>query len=234
MINAIEFLTDQQRRDVLDKIFQLKLFWKTRKPMFKTLGAALYLDAALDFKAYQRSLRINNCMLRENFPFLYPLLKDVLAKELKGEVVYEKTLALPGFHIFSAPQNDIEIALLNQNPPSVHFDLQFLNAEWQTKNISKDRLISFTAALQLPAAGGGLNYWDIFYEDYQNRSIEEQEILFQSKERHYCPYQEGKIVIHNGFNLHQIAVPDTYQKDDLRITLQGHAIRFDNIWKIYW
>ena len=61
-----------------------------------------------------------------------------------------------------------------------------------------------------------------------------REILFKSKERHYCPYQEGKIVIHNGFNLHQIAILDDYQKDDVRITLQGHAIRFDKVWKVYW
>ncbi|MEI8365334.1 MAG: hypothetical protein WCF65_02855 [Parachlamydiaceae bacterium] len=234
MIKPIDFLTEKNRCEILDKIYQLKPYWNDRKPMFCTLGTALYLDATSDFMQYQSRAEASNKILREHFSALYQLLKDVLQKELKNEVAYADFLALPGFHIFSAPQSDFELSLIRRNATSIHFDLQFLQAQWPYKDAETSRPISFTATIKLPAAGGGLNYWDITREEYQPLSDTEKEVLLHSKERHYCPYEEGKIVIHDGFTLHQIAVQDKYETGDVRITLQGHAIRCDGTWRVYW
>ncbi|MEI8125330.1 MAG: hypothetical protein WCG42_06210 [Parachlamydiaceae bacterium] len=234
MIEPIDFLKEAQRLDILEKIYQLRPHWQMRNPMFGTLGTALYLDASPNFDEYRNKVRNTNAMLHENFSFLYDHLKETLQKTLQEDVAYEETLALPGFHIFLAPQNNIQLALMKQTPPSIHFDLQFLQANWGNKQAETSRPVSFTASIKLPSGGGGLNYWDITYNDYKNLSIVERDKLFNFKERHYCPYQEGKIVIHDGFTLHQIAVLDEYKTDDVRITLQGHAIRCDQTWKIYW
>lgn len=234
MIKAIDFLSDQERRHILEKIYELKLNWTYRSPMFCTLGTALYLDATSSFLAYQILAGKTNTILLEHFPQLYPLLKNILQRELQDEVVFESSLALPGFHIFTAPQNDAEMYLMKHHQPSIHFDLQFTQAKWPYNNIESNRPISFTAAIKLPSSGGGLNYWDIVHEDYHKLSDDDQQALFQSKERLYCPYQEGKIVIHDGFTLHQIAVPDEVKRDDQRITLQGHAVRCDQVWRVYW
>jgi len=234
MIRAIDFIKEQERLEILSKIHELKPFWKYRVPMFSTLGTTLYLDGVHNFDYYRNASKKTNQILSEHFSSLYRHLKELLQNELKEEVQYEETLALPGFHIFSAPQNEDELALLKRNAPSIHFDVQFLSVPWNYKNVEKDRPISFTAALQLPAAGSGLNYWDITYEEHKSLSKPQMEKLLQSKETHYCPYQEGKIVIHDGFTMHQIAVPKEFKADDLRITLQGHLVRCDQVWRVYW
>jgi len=236
MIHTTSFLNDQECQDILEKIYQLKTHWTQRYPMFCTLGTALYLDAAnhSDFSSYQNKMKKTNKILLKHFPLLYHRLKEILQEELKEDVFYEETLALPGFHIFNTPQNEEELFLIQQFPPSIHFDLQFLQAKWTYKQMETHRPISFTAAIKLPAHGSGLNYWDITYKDYHNLSVPEKDALFLSKKCHYCPYQEGKIAIHHGLTLHQIAIPTKYTKDDVRITLQGHLIRCDKAWRVYW
>ena len=234
MIKSMDFLTEKESEECVKTLFQLKDDWVFRGPLFYTLGTALYLDAVSEFGSYQIKAMEVNKVLKKHFPLLYSRLQLKLEEELKKKVVFSKQLSLPGFHIFYAPQNELETIFMKQSPPSIHFDLQFEKTPFISKNIKKDQLISFTVAFKLPLKGGGLNYWDIVYADYDNLSKADQEKLFLSKEKHYCPYQEGKIVIHNGFTLHQISISETYDLDDMRITLQGHAVLENEVWTVYW
>ena len=106
--------------------------------------------------------------------------------------------------------------------------------ELHYQNIEKNYTTSFTITIKLPSCGSGLNYWDITYAEYPNHSNKDPETAFPEEKRHYLPYEEGKIVIHNGLMLHQIAIPKDLKKDDVRITMQGHAIRCDGVWRIHW
>ena len=55
-----------------------------------------------------------------------------------------------------------------------------------------------------------------------------------SKEKHYFPYSLGKIVVHKGLMLHQIAPAKDMTIDDERITLQGHGVIADDELRLYW
>lgn len=234
MLQPIDFLNGQERLTVFNKIQNLKQDWNKRKQIFYTLGTALYLDAVSDFNEYKNKAKKTNKLLLENFSFLYERLQQVLEKELKEKVVYEEDLALPGFHIFVSPQNEEESSYIKNTIPSIHFDLQFMQVNWPYKIVETDKTISFTLAISLPSAGAGLNYWDMMYENYPGISNNILTEVSQSKERHYCAYKEDKIVIHTGLTLHQLDMPKELKKDDSRITMQGHAIRCDGVWRIYW
>ena len=47
------------------------------------------------------------------------------------------------------------------------------------------------------------------------------------------PYEVGKLFYHTGHVLHQIIPGYQLDGDDRRITLQGHGIKCDGVWKIY-
>ena len=57
---------------------------------------------------------------------------------------------------------------------------------------------------------------------------------FDGFDRIFHAYQPGRLVIHTGDSVHQIA-PSTYSgPDDVRITLQGHLVRVRGVWQLYW
>ncbi|MCP5507982.1 MAG: hypothetical protein H7A37_06755 [Chlamydiales bacterium] len=68
----------------------------------------------------------------------------------------------------------------------------------------------------------------------EDLSEEERLALREKAPVHYLPYEEGKILIHDGLTLHQIAPAEKMQPDDERITLQGHALFCDGAWRLHW
>ena len=47
------------------------------------------------------------------------------------------------------------------------------------------------------------------------------------------PYTIGKLMYHTGHVLHQIIPGYKLQDGDRRMTLQGHGIKCDGIWRLY-
>ena len=95
-------------------------------------------------------------------------------------------------------------------------------------------LLSFTLSVALPARGSGLNTWDIRYDEYRNLNTAERARLRASQIKEYHPYKLGQAVLHSGLQLHQIAPSQEFEPGDERITLQGHGIRRDGVWQLYW
>ncbi len=196
---------------------------------FYTLGIASYLDAGEKGEIYYKiKSRQSNSFLLQHFPVVYDKLAKTLKEVTGKEVQYEEGFALPGFHIFQFSK------FFNYPIASSHFDVQYKEMFWKHRNIDYDHPISFTLALKLPQGGGGLNYWNIFYSDVKDLSNEELLRLKEETEQHFLKYQIGKIVIHEGLMLHQIAPAKDIQPEDARITLQGHGLVCDNILRVYW
>ena len=147
---------------------------------------------------------------------------------------FAEPLALPGFHIWESA------GIFTKPEASVHFDLQYLRhwtAELGTPDVSHP--LSFTLALRLPRRGGGLNVWDVSYErfiafrDRIGGHVQPADIAtLLPPIRH--PYVVGGLSLHSGHQLHQIGEIDHVDPDDERITLQGHALFVDGLWKLYW
>jgi hypothetical protein len=232
MLKLNDCLSQEETKKVLDLIHSLKPYWEERAGKgipFYTLGTAAYMDAAEHGAIYyKKKAERTNPLLREHFSFLYESLLATLEKFTAKKVVFEKELALPGFHIFQYYE------LFKKPIASPHYDLQFDRFEWNYKNVDYDHPLSFTLALKLPTGGGGLNYWDLYYNDYKKLNRMEMAEIAEKNTMHYLPYEIGKIAIHEGFMLHRIAPAKDMQAGDERITLQGHGLICDDVLHVYW
>lgn len=231
MLSEHDLLTADECNRACDIVHSLKDHWVNRSggflPFF-TLGAASYLDTTKEDETpyLQAALRYNP-ILEANFPLIYERLVDTLSGIFNVPVAYAKNYGRPGFHIFLA-------AKCFENPiASIHFDLQYKNLKWEFENIDYDNPISFTCPIALPKGSGGLNYWDIGSES-KDLSKDEVDNLRKTKEQHYFPYHLGKLVLHHGLTLHQIAPSQEMHSNDERITLQGHGLMCDGILRLYW
>lgn len=234
-----QILSEKQCAEVYATIQSLKEHWITRgqePASFFTLGTASYLDFLNlpDFAGdYYNRAKQYKPLLQKHFSQIYELVKNSLEEQLQAPVSYHPEFALPGFHIWETP------AIFTKSTASVHFDLQYQNLNWQDKeNIDFQRTISFTLPIKLPHLGGGLNVWDLTYEEYTDgrdpNYLGDVEVMKRFRNKTVHPYNVGKIVIHGGHSLHQIAAIAQVHPADERITLQGHGVYHNGRWLLYW
>lgn len=232
MLSIHNFLTIEECKGTRDIIYGLRESWTNRGlgflPIF-TLGTASYLDASQeDDTLYRQKAKIINPILASNFSYLYKHLIEVLTKLLNMPVSYTEELAYPGFHIFLASK------LFEKPVASTHFDLQFKSIKWNYDTVDFDHPISFTCPIAIPTSGSGLNYWEITTKANSNLPLADIEEMKSTKEVFYLPYTLGKLVLHQGLTLHQIAPSTELLPDDERITLQGHGLICDGVMRLYW
>lgn len=232
MLELYDCLSKKERDKTLESVYQLKDHWIPRMGAgfpFYTLGTASYLDAADKGQVYYKlQAKKTNPLLRAHFSHVYEKVAATLTKATGKETIFEEEFALPGFHIFQYSK------FFNYPVASCHFDLQFKEMFWKERNIDYQHPLSFTLSIKLPSGGGGLNYWDIFYDQVKDISNLELDELRKESEMHYIAYEEGKMVVHQGMMLHQIAPMKDMKIDDERITLQGHGLFCNNALRIYW
>jgi hypothetical protein len=180
---------------------------------------------------FEKAARLNP-VLEKNFGWLYAKLTRSLGEHLGGECAFEPRAGRPGFHVF------LPVPLFQRSLASIHVDLQYELLDWSGhKQPDFSNPMSFTLSVVLPRRGGGLHTWDVPYEALRGLSRDEIVRLVSSRPPEFRPYASGGVVLHSGHTLHQIApLPDIEPGDarDARITLQGHAIRSDGTWWLYW
>ena len=231
MIYEVNLLTESECSDVSTNTQGLRESWTQRHEHlpFYTLGKASYLDAVRDKENYYREAQIYNRILQKKFSELYERLSHSLSTTLDDSVAYYDKAALPGFHIFLA-HKAFELPM-----GSIHMDLQYRSLDWPLPEpLDSYSLISFTLAISLPKSGGGLNLWDIHHQEVDKLSQVEFSNLILTSEKKFCNYRVGTMIIHSGHQVHQIAPVKNIISSDTRITLQGHALFFNNIWNVYW
>jgi len=204
---------------------------------FVTYGRAAYLDLCLPranpeqdyFGALPAS---NDALLAILSDFYKQLLSKVEA--LLGEpTAYDpQSFALPGIHIFRG--NGIRSA----SEAGSHFDVQYQKLRLKSPIDQAAPPISITIPLKNPHYGTGLQVYDVTYEDYA-RAYEMGRIttldqLVRRKTSAYYPYHIGELILHRGLVVHCITSPGPILPSDERITIQGHGIRCNGTWILYW
>lgn len=232
MLKEMDFLSSEECQRVVSKLHGIQSFWTKRDKKFAvpfyTVGAASYLDATKDVNEYYELAQRHNILLESYFKWLYEKLKTKLEEVLETPVAYAERFALPGFHIFLGSK------IFERPVASLHCDLQYELLDWEGKKLDEGSPISFTLPVKLPSGGGGLYVWDLLLSDTENMTpAEKAEALSESK-RSFHPYKEGSLVMHSGHMYHQIAPMVNAKATDARITLQGHGIRSEGVYYLYW
>jgi len=213
-------------------------------------------------KKYNEIKAKSNPILMNNFNWIYKKvckkIYDIYNEE--AMVCSKSDLAYPGFHIFYPHEWCEDIHHPPHMDLQSNFHLERLKKIFNT--VDQNVFLTFTLSILLPKAGAGLYYWNIpneldtslksaekFYERLINEITEEYKDIwgggnsdrFLSKEQFEADtkpnillYKEGYINIFKGYTLHQIMPFFTpYSMDEKRITLQGHGIKCDGIWRLY-
>ena len=185
-------------KEIADEVKNLRECgkWQSRSYDFPfyTLGASAYLDGNTK-KYYCGAKQLNPGMLYWFFK-LYQEVSGQLSNYFDEWVLFNPSLALPGFHIFPSDNKLLTVA------GNWHLD-----APHTTLGIGDKDTYSFTVAIELPTGGGGMD----------------MKIGGESNE--YIEYQVGELVLHDGMTPHRIASYREYKPDEYRITLQGHIVR---------
>jgi hypothetical protein len=236
MFEQIDFLDAEECRRTADLVHSLRPHWEPRLPdaPFFTLGAASYMDAAPAARRaqyYEKAGRLNP-ILDGNFDWLYKRLMGLLEQHLGAKCAVEPRAARPGFHIF------LPVPLFQNSLASIHVDLQYELLDWRDHpQPDFENPMSFTASIVLPRGGGGLHTWDVPWETVRGLSRQAIEKLVSSSPPELRHYTAGGIVLHSGHTVHQIAPLPRIEPGDMRdarITLQGHAVKSDGTWWVYW
>lgn len=238
VFTAVDTLTPRQCDEVCATVHLLKSFWSQVSPPadFYTLGVASYIEFCNPSGAhaeYYDKARRYNPVLREYFGGLLENVRGTLERQFGEPVRYMDEFAIPGFHIW------LTDAIPTRASASVHFDLQYQSLNWPSPGeVEYDKPVSFTLPVKLPKRGGGINVWDVSYGEITSLSeravpVDVDRMRGERTQFQY-EYALGRLVMHSGHFLHQIAPVPEVQPGDERITLQGHALRCGGEWRVYW
>lgn len=201
-----------------------------------------------------------NPILMNNFKWLYDILIEHLSKNLNEpcEITPDIGLAYPGFHIFHAYENCEDV--INPAHFDYQWEYHIENLTSIFDKVDKDKFLTFTLSIILPPSGAGLYYWPLknpnkqysfleaekemhhVLESATNLFIKADEIDTFVTQKEYenttspviLDYKEGYITMFTQPILHQIMpFKEGWTKEDKRITLQGHGIKCDGIWRLY-
>jgi hypothetical protein len=218
-------------QSVVAAVLALRPAWVTRHPLapFFTLGAASYLDASgpLGAAPYLEAANRLNPLLDAAFAPLFAAVVGALAKRLGVPVVLSDRQSRPGFHIF------LGHPAFQDSVAQVHCDLQHELLNWGEHPPASETL-SFTLPVTMPPSGGGMDVWPITQAAWLALSPAERQASLKAQTPALVPYTAGTLVLHTGQLVHRISRTHSFALDDQRITLQGHGIRLNGTWQLYW
>lgn len=237
--HTITLLDASAAAALAEQVIAARAHWIERTPgLLHTLGAAAYLDAPdppslraygdepPTERLYYPRVQASRPVLLSRFGPLYDTLRQALDAVLDAPTRYTDAQALPGFHIYhSAADHQLQ----RHHVP--HYDRPYLHLDWE-EPVDTDRTLSFTLPLRLPAVGGGLRLWPIDYLHMRELPREVVKQRLRSTSVGNIDYTPGTLVVHSGHHLHQIRAW-AGAPGELRITLQGHAIRGNTHWLLY-
>jgi hypothetical protein len=225
---ACDFLDASECAETARRVSRLRDRWTRRSDFgFFTLGAASYIDGCESRDTYLAAAGQTNSLLCNVFGDLYSGLRGFAEYVLDEPVGYDERLAMPGFHIFEFDGTDY---VDDYEAQRAHFDLQFLCA---IPGGTPDATLSFTLPLEQPSGGASLAVWPLRYEEAVRRNLTGPGFAEQNP----CDrviYKTGRMILHDGFLLHAIGAPSVAAPMGKRITLQGHGVRYQGRWTIYW
>ena len=221
-----ELIAETECAEIAARVVDLRPHWTRRSERsFYSLGAASYLDFSGPAQNYFRAARHTNDVLRREFGHLYRSISAFFEALLDDHVGLDADRAAPGFHIF---EYDGAERGRDDPAPRAHFDLQWQHAY---PGRTARGTLSFTLLIEAPSGGASMAVWNLRYGDALAENSREQ----ATRQKPQCvSYAPGWMVIHDGLILHAIGAASPGRMTGRRITLQGHGIRFDHGWLLYW
>jgi hypothetical protein len=118
----------------------------------------------------------------------------------------------------------------------VHFDLQGALHDWAAVGgVDLGRQVSATLPISLPRKGAGLRIWNVDKRRIDAMRPEaRQRWMAENRRCETHAYAPGRIALHSGYLLHQMAPMPGMAAQDERITLQAHAAPGADGWLLYW
>ena len=200
---------------------------------FYTLGVAAYLDliySSTPEADYYYRLAKSNPLIMEHLGDLLERVRLSLEKLTGSPARLEPTVAYPGVHVF-----EYESIAIYPNAGPIRPAVSECSVP---KPVDPSRLLSFTLALRLPRAGGGLDTSDVLPSDANRlarlgRNVDLAQ-LSRTKPLIRHEYSVGTMAVQLKPILHRIGLIRERQRDDQRMTLQGHGILENDGWVLYW
>lgn len=213
---------------------------------FYTMGAASYLDESMIYEMINEETAP---LMNEWFDWLYQTLEYNLWQVL-GPCRRNQDLAPPGFHIFGAkpgqPPKEKSKEYLERPVATIHFDEQQNShkALWDEyksagATVDLDECLSFTLCLSTPTHGSGLSTWGeeslkcYDRNDDYSKHVKSLEYGGYGPPDAVIPYIPGKLFYFVGPLQHQMSPGLNLSAEDRRITLQGHGVKVDGCWELY-
>jgi hypothetical protein len=221
-----DLLTEDECAVIAKRVVELRPQWTQRSPGFYSLGAASYIDAASRADGYLGAAQRINAVLLQSFSGLYDDLAGFLEALLEESVRLDTSRAAPGFHVFE--YNGANRGH-DDEAPRAHFDLQWKNAY---PDKTPTGTLSFTLLIEAPSGGSSMAVWNLRYQDAL-LGVTSRDHAMHHRPQHVA-YAPGRLVIHDGLILHAIGAAGMRNPLGRRITLQGHGIRLDRNWLLYW
>ncbi len=211
-----------------DQVVELRPHWTTRTAeTFFTLGAASYLDAVKRHDQYVSAAKKQNQLLHQSFHWLHERVRTFFEELLEEPVYFQPGYALPGFHIFTLNGEDRS---QDNMAARAHFDLQWMHA---IPGVQPLGTLSFTLPIEEPSGGASMAIWHVRYNEARQLGFSATDYASKHSPQ-IVSYARGRVVIHDGFVLHAIGKSTVRAASGLRITLQGHGVRLDDGWLLYW
>ena len=196
------------------------------------LGTAAYLEQRgdpSDWARYAEKVARSNRILEEGLGSIIERIRLALQDRFDASFSTDDRYGLPGLHIFEPSPH-----FMNRFA-STHFDRQWELLDLSSyTGVDSSRILSFTLPLELPTGGGGLLLWPKVADPTHQQGQGTAPPRPEDMDRVEIEYQVGELVIHDGWHLHEMAPFRSAAGTDARITLQGHAIRWDRGWIVHW
>ena len=178
---------------------------------FYTIGASTYLDNPEAYPAIAQARNLNTKMVLAGL--WHPLTEALPKHWVPNREVHLPKTGYMGVHIFTPASNG------KQGHP--HIDEPFTRVDWG-QHFSNP--FSFTLALEMPKAGGGLDFWPYATNEQIEDYIEEDAL----PEHDHIRYAEGFLYVHDGLTPHRIANCGDMEEGEHRITVQGHGVTLED------
>jgi hypothetical protein len=185
-----------------------------------TIGEPVYVNRdRLDY--YRASARAESRLLYRHFRLAHERVATYFEHRYALPVVYAEELAVPGFHIFDY-DGPGEYEGGSWHVDALETQVPYLIA----RRADITAVVNFTVPVQLPDGGSGMDLEADAPGAARGRRGGGQAIT--------VPYRTGTMVFTESEVWHRIGRSVCLSPRQRRVTYQGHGVRLDGCWILFW
>jgi hypothetical protein len=209
VVDAVQDVPSWLRRDA----------WQTAGGVaMATIGEPLYRNRER-FSYYTECARADNRALYRHFRLAHERVATFFEHRYGLPVVFAEDLAVPGFHLFSFERpGDHEGG--GWHVDTLHAQVPYLAA----RRRDVKAVVNFTIPFELPDGGSGMDLEDDLPCSAQRGGGASVRV----------PYRTGTMLFTEAEHWHRIAASRCLTPYQRRTTLQGHGMRMDDRWILFW